>query len=1409
MSKTTATAKIVPMQDVSLSIWDMKYNLKDKNGVSVDRNIAGTRRRNARALAKTEKKNLQSYWEDKFFWAMENGAIPAGRIVSNSGAMEYKPATSLINCTVSRTIQDSMFDIMMANVDAAMTLKAGCVAPGTLIYTEKGMVAAERAVFEKHSMILSYDINHKKFEMKRIEQHLTTHVPHNENIEIVSNGVSLKTSIKHPVLVFRNNSLSYVRADEITLNDAMIHHEFAWEADKELVNNAWFAGAHLGDGSAYEKKTIYNSLRKKWAEKANEFGTRLIFKIRAAERQVVERYAEFFNVFCSCTAKVVPAFTLNNTPVWDFTVSSFAASQAASLFDNQIGKKTNTMRVPEWISKNPEKSFLPFLAGLIDTDGTISKEYGSATISMASNSFAEELKSILGLFGIHGGITVRKHRSHIYNGNNIIDNCGSMLKISDSAFLAKVAEFMADSGKKERIFKYASASGQCNKFAMTESLKNELNNLSKEISYKERNNLGFYHKKHESSIVTRVYLDKWENRFPQLKELIGFVKTLRPVEGINRNIEVSETFYDFTVEKNNNYLAGNNGLAVIHNCGIGYNFSTLRPNHSFVHGAGAGTSGPLSFMNVFDSTCFTVMSAGGRRGAQMATMDVGHPDIMDFIKAKRTAGVLRQFNMSVLITDEFIAALKAKQDWKLAFPATKAEIEEGCELVYRKWPTDDEGKYTFDTQGRAAMKVYKTLPAINMWNVIMASTYDYAEPGFLLIDRVNEFNNNWFDEYIVATNPCVSGDTWVHTTEGPRQVSNLVGVPHTVIVDGKPHKTGKEGFFKTGVKPTLNIKTEEGFAYPPITSDHLILKAYIKDGVKSTEWIEAGSLKKGDQVVLNNHREFAEWKGAGTSAQGYALGINDMFITLETERSSSDFCRGFLRGFFDINGYIIEDEMNDYFAIALSRVNASSLAAVQRMLARLGVISSTTAAGDLFIYKASMTHFAEHVGFADIKKHITLNELLSKNNFSLYYEDFIATISSVSKGKKETVYDVQVPGINAFDANGLYVHNCGEQPLPPGGSCLLGSINLVMFVKDPFTEQASFDWKKYDEVIRIFTRMLDNVVELNGLPLQVQRDEIIRKRRHGMGYLGLGSALSMMCIPYGSQASLEFTDKVTRELAVVGWKEALELAKEKGPAPIMKEKFTVTGAMLAQRPEMAADGYKIGDKVLGRILHAKYSRYMQRIASVEPELVLELEKIGARFTHHSSIAPTGTISLSLGNNVSNGIEPTFSHSYSRNIIKIGKNSKELVDVSSYELLAYRTHVNPDATDKDLPAYFSTSEVSPKSHIDVQAAAQKWIDSSISKTINVPTEIKFEDFQDVYSYAIDNGLKGCTTYRFNPDNSSGVLVKKDDLANTIYKFKLEDGTEITARGDESIWYDGQEHTAANLCDALKEGYYGKF
>lgn len=969
------------------------------------------------------------------------------------------------------------------------------------------------------------------------------------------------------------------------------------------------------------------------------------------------------------------------------------------------------------------------------------------------------------------------------------------------------------------------------------------------------------------------------------------------------------------------------GLTLKAGCGIGYEHSTLRPRGAYVSGAGAYTSGPLSFMDIYDKMCFTVSSAGGRRGAQMGTFDVGHPDAMEFVRAKRENGRLRQFNLSLLITDEFMAAVRGNKEWKLAFPITSAEMEaerpdltDSSRFVWREWPVHDG--YVVNEEGLVACKVYKTLPARRMWDVIMTSTYDFAEPGFILIDRVNEMNNNWWCENIRATNPCVTADTRLATQFGLVRIGDLydarVDIQATVdrralgqSAGGAEVRPAVPAFMTAPSADVYRVVTEAGYE------------------IKATEWhdfyttrgkIKLKDLKPGDELLIQSGK--GQFGGCGHEALGVLLGlitgdghitnrgkgqqaavvnlwgadrdyadvlvsyINDM-ITGWSKRSrdyrvsavavpernlimirsvilmrylkeffgvsatckaavpeivwrGSEACvKGYLRGLFQSDGTVnTSGNSNTSCSIRLASSQPSLLKDVQTLLANFGIFSSVLkrrAAGqrllpdgkggrkayackadyELIVDGESRERFMSEIGFlADAK-----NEKYAKwveGKALRKSQRFTSRIAEIQYIGKEAVFDTTQSDHNTVIFNGIVTGQCGEQPLPPYGSCLLGSVNLTRFVREPFTERAKFDWNEYREVVKVFTRMLDDVVEINGLPLEKQRDEIMRKRRHGMGYLGLGSTMTLLRMKYGSPEAIRFTEEVSREMALAGWEAGLELAREKGPAPIMNEGFTVTKEMLRKRPEMGRDGWKPGDKIPGRILHAKYSRYMQRVAEVAPKLVEELAETGCRFTHHTSIAPTGTISLSLANNASNGIEPSFAHFYFRNVIRGGKKSKEKVDVYSFELLAYRELMNPKAKpgstaeSEKLPDYFIASEgVTPKEHVDVQAAAQKWVDSSISKTANVPTDFPYEKFKDIYLYAHEKGLKGCTTFRFNPEAFQGVLVKEQDLKNTIYKFTLDDGSVVEARGDEEIEYDGEMHTAANLFDAMKDGYYGRY
>ncbi|MFG6584452.1 adenosylcobalamin-dependent ribonucleoside-diphosphate reductase [Sulfitobacter sp. 1A12779] len=476
--------------------------------------------------------------------------------------------------------------------------------------------------------------------------------------------------------------------------------------------------------------------------------------------------------------------------------------------------------------------------------------------------------------------------------------------------------------------------------------------------------------------------------------------------------------------------------------GIGYDFSTIRPRGADVLGVSADASGPLSFMDVWDAMCRTIMSAGSRRGAMMATMRCDHPDVEDFIAAKSDPARLRMFNMSVLVTDPFMEAVKADGSWDLVF----------------------------------GDKVYKTVQARDLWNKIMQATYDYAEPGVIFIDRINAANNLNYCETIAATNPC------------------------------------------------------------------------------------------------------------------------------------------------------------------------------------------------------------------------------------------------------------------------------GEQPLPPYGACLLGSINLARLVAQPFEDDAHLDQDAMSELVATAVRMMDNVVDVSNFPLPEQAAEAQNKRRIGLGVTGLADALLMVGLRYGSDEAAAQTEAWLKAIARASYLASVDLAKEKGAFPLFDaEKFLASGTM----------------------------------QQMDDDVREAIREHGIRNALLTSIAPTGTISLYAGN-VSSGIEPVFAYAYTRKVLqKDGSRTEE--EVVDYAVQMWR-ELKGDAP---LPDYFVNAQtLPPADHVKMQAAAQKWIDSSISKTINCPEDISFDAFKDVYMQAWDTGCKGCTTYRPNDVTGSVLSVssEKSDKAPADSPDQVSEGGEIVYMSD---------------------------
>jgi len=568
----------------------------------------------------------------------------------------------------------------------------------------------------------------------------------------------------------------------------------------------------------------------------------------------------------------------------------------------------------------------------------------------------------------------------------------------------------------------------------------------------------------------------WEDRFYAALEDFKFLPAGRITSGAGTARSVT-MFNCFVMGKIPDSLSGifdalrEAALTMQQGGGIGYDFSTLRPKGADVKGVAADASGPLSFMDVWDAMCRTIMSAGSRRGAMMATMRCDHPDIEDFISAKSDPARLRNFNVSVLVTDAFMDAVKSDESWDLLF----------------------EGK------------VYQTVKALDLWNRIMRATYDYAEPGVIFIDRINALNNLAYCEDISATNPC------------------------------------------------------------------------------------------------------------------------------------------------------------------------------------------------------------------------------------------------------------------------------GEQPLPPYGACLLGSVNLAQLVKHPFEKAAALDEGALAKLVQTAVRMLDNVVDASRFPLEAQAREARAKRRIGLGVTGLADALLMVGLRYGSEQAAQQTERWLHALARAAYMASVQLAKEKGAFPLFDADSYLAGGTMAQ---MDAD---VRDEIAAH---------------------------GIRNALLTSIAPTGTISLYAGN-VSSGIEPVFAFGYTRKVLqKDGSRSEE--EVVDYAVQLWRDKYG----DKVLPDYFVNAQtLAPLEHVAMQAAAQKWVDSSISKTINCPQDISFEAFKGVYQAAWDSGCKGCTTYRPNDVTGSVLSVSEvsdkapdvDAGADVIYISEpLERPRELEGNTYKLRWPDSEHAIYITINDIVVGG-----
>ncbi|MBS3885671.1 MAG: ribonucleoside reductase class II [Dethiobacter sp.] len=821
--------------------------------------------------------------------------------------------------------------------------------------------------------------------------------------------------------------------------------------------------------------------------------------------------------------------------------------------------------------------------------------------------------------------------------------------------------------------------------------------------------------------------------------------------------------------------------------GVGYNFSSIRPKGSLVHSTKGRASGVVELIKLYNASSDMVMQGGVRRGASMGILNVDHPEIFDFVNAKRT-GQLTNFNLSVGITDEFMAAVENELEWPLLFNG----------------------------------QVHEVVPAAKLWAQIVDAAHACGDPGIIFMDAIQK-NNPVPKNLLNCTNPCVTGETWVLTVEGPRMVKELLGSQFNAVINGKSYKTGEKGFFKTATKTVVCLNTFEGYCLR-LTADHKVLRVTNKDRyVLKSEWIPVSGLAPGDKIVLHNHRPFKKWPGSLTEGEGYLLGLlvgdgvlmndsavlsvwhkesavndtglNGSFsvmkaalgfamelphrsdftgwslikgrneyrlksgylrhlatrmglrpgnktITPEIEKASSDGYAGFLRGFFDADGTVGGDQ-NKGVSIRLPQSNLAVLHAVQRMLLRFGIASTVyqnrrpagvkllpDGKGGLKEYSVKMQHelvisndnilvFAECISFGDCEKNQKLNRLIRGYRRKVNRERFLATVSSVIEDGTEEVYDVQVQDVNAFDANGIIAHNCGEQILSPGESCLLGSVNLARMVRD----NGRINQELLKETVAVAVRFLDNLIDVAEYPLPAITEATRATRKIGLGFTGIADALVLAGLAYDSEEGRLYAGEITSLIQETAIQASRELASEKGcfpdwessifyPAEKRRNAACVTIAPTGSVTTMAGcEGY--GVEPLFAVAYRKATNVAGDFEVFSPLFLAACQKYGVAESILSEVAERGTCQGVVG--------------IPAEIARIFKGAQE---------------------------------ISAEDHLLMQAAVQKYVCNAVSKTVNLHNTATVEEIAQCYKLAHRLGLKGVTVFRDGCKEGTVTVGKKE-------------------------------------------------
>ena len=816
--------------------------------------------------------------------------------------------------------------------------------------------------------------------------------------------------------------------------------------------------------------------------------------------------------------------------------------------------------------------------------------------------------------------------------------------------------------------------------------------------------------------------------------------------------------------------------------GVGINISSLRPRHAYVNGVNGRSSGSVSWGALYSFATGLIEQAGSRRGALMVMLAVWHPDIREFIHSKRTAGQITNANISVCISDAFMEAVKNDADWELIFPDT----------AHPDYNWEWNGDINLWLKKGYPVVVHERLKARALWQEIIESAHASAEPGIWFEDRSNHYSNSQHYSRLIATNPCVIGSTRVPSSRGLTRALDIQ-LPTEIATDARrsddPTYKPTSGMFLTGQKAVYHLETREGFSLTA-TPDHLISTP--------VGWTPLADLKQGDLIHIGNYTA-QNWGNYGTYDMGQILGWyigdgtsyeatavlyfygakhdlaehyleavtrclplttgekphtiwqnprydgwrikssrlytflqsmgvnhdNKLRVPSTVWQGTQDYVRGFLSALFDADGSV--QDSGSSHTVRLSSISLPMLKDVQLLLLQFNINSRIytnrsdaklklmpngngdyseywcQAVHELNISKSNLIQFAKEINFTLPHKRNTLEHIVT--SYNLHAEQFLARVESVTTADRVVpVYDLTEPQTSSFIANGIVVHNCGEQPLPANGVCNLGAINLARFYDE---DRHDIAWERLRHTVQTAVRFLDNVIDYTPYVNRQVHDNQMSERRIGLGSMGFAELLIKLKIRYGSDESIALIDKLFSFIAITAYRASADICKE------WLNPFPMYDPIMLESP------------------------YMQNLFQADPTLKDYIVQAGglANVTLLTQ-APTGTTGTML--NTSTGLEPFFAWSHTRKG-RLGEHTVQVPLVADYFAQ------NPTAT--TLPDYFVTAmQLTPHEHVRVQAAFQRWIDSAVSKTCNVPHDYTVEQVAEIYEYMYELGCKGGTIYR---------------------------------------------------------------